>query len=130
MPKDTMLMNLGEASPIEMWKIGALARAVNRGVPSIRRYEREGVIDPPKWRTSGGRLQRAYTKGEFDLAVRAINAWLEEHGGGFPSPKLPRLKEIYQDMKSKGLRKDADNYFVLELPEDYQLPGGVVSGDD
>jgi len=107
------------------WSIGDVAQAIDRNVQTVRLYEKKGVFDKPTFRSRGKSMFRVYTKGEIDLIVNAFNMWWTEHwektANRVPPPKVPRLKEIYTDMKQ--YMKSSSEYFLeLKLPEGYKLP--------
>jgi len=110
-----------------LWRIGVLAEALNRQNNTIRKWEADGVIAEPVFRTGATHNLRMYQKGEMDLIVKSHKLWWAEHhrtNSLAPRPALFRFGQIYWHFRQY-LANDRKFGTVFTIPEGAALPKNV-----
>lgn len=105
-----------------VYKIGYIAGVLGVKPNTIRKWEGQGVIAEPYFRSGETVAYRSYTKGEIDLIFRAHTEWWGEHwrvvGSAVPRPQIFRFGQIYWDLRYKYL-VGMGNDWVFDSPISY-----------
>lgn len=90
---------------IEFFTIGSLAKALNRQVVTIRKWEKLGYIPKARYRTAGKKQDRLYTRAQIEGMMRLA----EDEGLMDPTAKVRipnttfpvRVKALFKALEGK-----------------------------
>jgi len=112
-----------------VYRIGYIAEVLGVKPNTVRKWEGQGVVAEPIFRSGETVAYRSYTKGEVDLIFRAHGEWWGEHwrvvGAAVPRPQIFRFGQIYWDLRSNYLVSMDDDY-VFDSPVTYRPPDKLL----